>query len=61
MKAAPIFDALTALHMAVCADRDGVLKIPHPLWMKLMQAEIGLRQALKDAGLELPVEQEQAA
>lgn len=52
MKAAPVFDALTALQLALSANT----YIPPALRMKLLHAEVGLRQALKDAGLELPVE-----
>jgi len=56
MKAAPLFDALTALHIAVTAKHTDDFKIPHAMWMKLMQAEIGLRQALQEAALEVPIE-----
>lgn len=55
MKAAPVFDALTALQLALSAKSPDT-RIPAALWMKLLHAEVGLRQALKDAGLELPVE-----
>ena len=58
MKASPIFDALTALHMVVASKHTPAL--PHDLWMRCMQAEVYLRQELKEAGLELPVEVEQA-
>lgn len=56
MQAAPIFDALAALHMVVAAKESNECRIPSALWSKLMQAEVGLRWALKDAGLEVPVE-----
>jgi len=61
MKAAPIFDALTALHMVVTAKQDSNCKLPHDMWLAAMQAEVHLRRALTEAGLELPVEQEQPA
>lgn len=57
MQAVPIFDALTALHMLVTAKSSDSFKLPHDLWLKAMQAEVGLRQALKDAGLQIEVEQ----
>lgn len=56
MNAAPIFDALTALHMVVASKHTPAL--PHDLWLKAMHAEVGLRQALKEAGLQVPVEVE---
>lgn len=61
MNAAPIFDALTALQLAVTAKPSPECRIPHQLWMKLLHAEVGLRQALKEAGLQVPVEQEAQA
>ncbi len=61
MKAAPIFDALTALHMVVSAKPTKDCLIPHALWLRAMQAEVYLRQALKDAGLEMPVEVEEVS
>jgi hypothetical protein len=33
--------------------------LPHDLWLRAMQAEVGLRQALKEAELEVPVEAEE--
>ena len=57
VKAAPIFDALAALHMVATAKASDDTKIPHALWLKVMHAEVGLRQALKEANLELPVDQ----
>lgn len=58
MKAAPVFDALTALQLALSAQPSPECRIPHGLWMKLLHAEIGLRQALKEASLQFPVEVE---
>jgi len=56
VKAAPIFDALTALHMVVEAGKTTPSAISSSLWSKAMQAEVGLRWALKEAGLEVPIE-----
>jgi hypothetical protein len=54
MKAAPIFDALTALHMVVASKHTPA--IPHDLWLRAMHAEVGLRQALQEAGLQIEID-----
>ena len=54
VKAVPLIDALSALRLVLAAPG-----IPHALWMKVMHAEVGLNQALKEAELEVPVEAEE--
>lgn len=61
MNATPIFDALTALHMIVEAGKTSPNTISSSLWAKAMQAEVGLRWALKEAGIQVPVEKEAQA
>lgn len=60
MKAAPIFAALEALRAITCAKPESAARIPHDLWMLAMKAEIGLRQAMDDADLQVAVEVPQA-